>query len=67
MSVGSISRRFLSAQPYQLLFVTVSGAHPYGFPSADSDYGLRGVHLLPLEQMVGMKPMEETVERSVPF
>jgi hypothetical protein len=28
--------------PYALLFATVSGAHLYGFPSADSDYDLRG-------------------------
>jgi len=35
------------AQPYPLLFVTISGAHLYGFPSPDSDYDLRGVHALP--------------------
>ena len=28
---------------YPLLFATISGAHLYGFPSADSDYDLRGV------------------------
>ena len=30
------------AQPYPLLFATVSGAHLYGFPSPDSDFDLRG-------------------------
>ena len=35
-------------QPYPMLFATVSGAHLYGFPSPDSDYDLRGVHILPL-------------------
>jgi hypothetical protein len=34
-------------QPYPLLFATVSGAHLYGFPSPDSDWDLRGVHVLP--------------------
>lgn len=34
--------------PYPLVFATISGAHLYGFPSADSDDDLRGVHLLPL-------------------
>ncbi len=29
--------------PYPLVFVTISGAHLYGFPSSDSDYDLRGV------------------------
>ena len=50
--------------PYPLLFVTISGAHLYGFPSPDSDYDLRGVHLLPLEEVVGLKTGPETVEKS---
>ncbi len=41
--------------PYPLLFATISGAHLYGFPSPDSDYDLRGVHLLPLEEVVGLE------------
>lgn len=54
----------LSTHPYPLLFATISGAHLYGFPSADSDYDLRGVHLLPLEQVVGLTTGHETIERS---
>jgi predicted nucleotidyltransferase len=50
--------------PYPLLFATISGAHLYGFPSADSDYDLRGAHRLPLEEIVGLKTGPETVERS---
>jgi predicted nucleotidyltransferase len=50
--------------PYPLLFATISGAHLYGFPSADSDFDLRGVHLLPLEDCVGLKVGQETVEKS---
>jgi predicted nucleotidyltransferase len=50
--------------PYPLLFATISGAHLYGFPSPDSDYDLRGVHVLPLEEVVGLKPGRETIERS---
>lgn len=49
--------------PYPLMFATISGAHLYGFPSPDSDYDLRGVHLLPLEQVVGLDKGEETVEK----
>ncbi|WP_425401136.1 nucleotidyltransferase domain-containing protein [Aeoliella sp.] len=48
---------------YPLLFATISGAHLYGFPSADSDFDLRGVHLLPLKQVVALDLGEETVER----
>jgi predicted nucleotidyltransferase len=50
--------------PYPLLFATISGAHLYGFPSPDSDYDLRGVHLLPLRDVVGLREGEETVEQS---
>jgi|GEM_PF-54009 len=32
---------------HPLVFATVSGAHLYGFPSPDSDFDLRGVHVLP--------------------
>jgi uncharacterized protein len=56
--------RQVELHPYPLLFVTISGAHLYGFPSPDSDYDLRGVHLLPLTEMVGLKTGPETVEKS---
>lgn len=49
-------------QPYPLLFATISGAHLYGFPSPDSDYDLRGVHLLPVKQVVGLDVEQETIE-----
>ncbi|GLZ13413.1 nucleotidyltransferase [Actinomadura sp. NBRC 104425] len=47
--------------PYPRAFVTVSGAHLYGFPSVDSDIDLRGVHLLPLPEVVGLETGQETV------
>src|SRR5205809_3716140 len=56
--------REVASQPYPLLFATVSGAHLYGFPSPDSDYDLRGAHLLPLPNVVGLTTGPETVERS---
>jgi len=49
-------------QPYPLIFATISGAHLYGFPSVDSDYDLRGVHLLPAREVVGFEPIQETIE-----
>ena len=51
------------SHPYPLLFATISGAHLYGFPSADSDFDLRGVHLLPLETVVGLDEGDQTVEK----
>lgn len=54
----------VAEHPYPLLFVTISGAHLYGFPSPDSDFDLRGVHRLPLEEVVGLKVGHETIEKS---
>jgi predicted nucleotidyltransferase len=51
-------------QPYPLVFVTVSGAHLYGFPSPDSDVDLRGVHVLPARRVLGLDGGDETVEVS---
>jgi uncharacterized protein len=51
-------------ESYPLLFVTISGAHLYGFPSPDSDYDLRGVHILPFEEVVGLDVGRETIEVS---
>jgi predicted nucleotidyltransferase len=59
--------RQIESQPYPLLFVTISGAHLYGFPSPDSDYDLRGVHLLPLNKVVGLNVGPETIEVSGMF
>ena len=52
----------IERQPYPLLFATVSGAHLYGFPSPDSDYDLRGVHILPLREVAGLYQPRETIE-----
>ena len=54
----------VAAQPYPLVFATVSGAHLYGFPSADSDYDLRGAHVLPPAAVMGLDVKDETIERS---
>src|SRR5690606_19154595 len=49
-------------QPHPLLFATISGAHLYGFPSPDSDFDLRGVHILPPREVLGLRPGRETIE-----
>ena len=49
--------------PNQLVFATVSGAHLYGFPSADSDFDLRGVHLACPPEFLGLGRYGETIEQ----
>ncbi|MEV6396971.1 nucleotidyltransferase domain-containing protein [Streptomyces sp. NPDC051907] len=59
MNLGAV----VVAEPDPLLFATVSGAHLYGFPSRDSDVDLRGVHLLSVEELLGMREPDETRSR----
>src|SRR3954469_15023331 len=64
MTIDPRLHRIVAAQPHPLLFATISGAHLYGFPSPDSDYDLRGAHVLPLEAVVGLEVPDETLEES---
>ena len=58
-------RRLVEGLDYQPLFVTVSGAHLYGFPSSDSDVDLRGCHQLPLRDVVGLALPNQTLEHKI--
>lgn len=64
MQIDQRIEQVIEIQPYPLLFVTISGAHLYGFPSPDSDYDLRGVHILPVWGDVGLEPGTDTIETS---
>ena len=63
-AIAPLLLRITAAQPYPLLFATISGAHLYGFPSPDSDFDLRGAHVLPLPKVLGLEVRDETVEDS---
>lgn len=67
MSIDQVNlplcRQIAAEHPYPLLFATISGAHLYGFASADSDYDLRGVHVLPAREVLGLHPLRETIEQ----
>jgi predicted nucleotidyltransferase len=54
--------RTVATHPYPLVFATISGAHLYGFASPDSDYDIRGVHVLPLPEIAGLVRGRETIE-----
>lgn len=47
---------------YPLLFLTVSGAHLYGFSSQDSDLDLRGAHITSARQVMALDTPRETLE-----
>ncbi len=58
-------RQLIEGLDYRPLFVTVSGAHLYGFPSTDSDVDLRGCHQLPLRDVVGLDVPNQTLEQKI--
>ncbi len=62
MTLDPRLRAIALGQPHPLLFATVSGAHLYGFPSRDSDWDLRGVHVLPAKEVVGLDHGPDTLE-----
>ncbi|HBE20627.1 MAG TPA: nucleotidyltransferase [Cyanobacteria bacterium UBA11149] len=57
-------KKIVASQPYPLLFATISGAHLYGFASPDSDYDVRGSHILSLPEVLRLEPRQETIEIS---
>jgi predicted nucleotidyltransferase len=63
-AVNPSLNKIVKEQPYPLLFATISGAHLYGFPSPDSDFDLRGVHVLPVRDVIGLNLPRETIEVS---
>lgn len=60
----NVLREIVAQQRYPLLFATISGAHLYGFPSANSDFDLRGVHILPAKIALALNPEPLTIELS---
>ena len=55
-------RQYAAENVPGLVFVTVSGAHLYGFPSPDSDVDLRGTYKAPLEEVLSLNRPKETQE-----
>ncbi|WP_157202198.1 nucleotidyltransferase domain-containing protein [Methanoplanus limicola] len=47
----------------KFIFYTLSGAHLYGFPSKDSDYDIRGCHILSLKDICRLKEERDVIEK----
>ena len=62
-------RRFVDAHapPGRLLLCGVTGSHFYGFPSPDSDLDLKGIHLAPTAELLGLGAPQETFDRLLVF
>jgi predicted nucleotidyltransferase len=51
---------FLDRRPERALLVVASGSHSYGFPSADSDVDVKGIHVAPAAAVLGLSGARET-------
>lgn len=51
---------FLDRRPERALLVVASGSHSYGFPSADSDVDVKGIHVAPAAAVLGLEGARET-------
>lgn len=59
-----VGRRYVLAnQPTgRIILCAVTGSHHYGFASADSDLDLKGIHLAPTGQWLGLEDPVETCD-----
>ena len=53
-ALGRFLREQLANLDGQILWVALTGAHTYGFPSPDSDLDLKGVFLHPAQRLLGL-------------
>ena len=61
-----LARAYIEQQPLpgRMLLFGVTGAHHYGFPSPDSDLDLKGLHLAPTRDLLGLRPPGQTYDRT---
>lgn len=45
------------------LVISLSGAHAYGFPSPDSDFDLKAIHIVPTRELLGLGAEQKPAER----
>jgi len=55
-------KKFIKGKAKNPVFYSLSGAHLYGFASKDSDYDIRGCHIQPTKELLGLKKPREVME-----
>ena len=60
-----VARRFLEANPPPgpVVLCAITGSHQYGFPSADSDLDIKGIHQLPTRRVLGLSQPPDAFDR----
>lgn len=64
-----LARRYLAAceLPGRVLLCGITGSHYYGFASPDSDLDLKGIHVAPIRQLLGLGRPPEAFDRIEDF
>lgn len=62
---AAVVQRFLAEEQAKRthLVISLSGAHAYGFPSPDSDFDLKAIHIVSTRDLLGLGPEPKTAER----
>ena len=59
------ARKILEKHDVKPIYIMISGAHLYGFPSKDSDYDIRCTHIIPTTKLFHLKKPKEVIEHSM--
>jgi len=59
--ISSIKKKISDTCSGKLLYLTISGAHLYGFPSPDSDVDYRGCYLYDTNHILGLRSAKDTI------
>lgn len=57
-----ITKQFLEKKGVKPIYICISGAHLYGFPSPDSDYDFRCCHIQPTNDFFHLKKVDDVIE-----
>ncbi|MBW2973468.1 nucleotidyltransferase domain-containing protein [Candidatus Woesearchaeota archaeon] len=55
-------KKFVKGKVKNPVFYSLSGAHLYGFASKDSDFDIRGCHIVPTKELLGLRKPWPVVE-----
>jgi len=67
MKWSRLLRAHIMPASYRLEDLCLSGSRAYGMAQPESDYDLRGMHLIPLDDLLGLEATQQTIERTFTY
>jgi len=62
LSIKDLNEEIISKIKEKQVFYSISGSHSYGFHSDDSDFDIRGCHVVKTKELFKLKKPKETIE-----